>query len=52
MTTLTAMLSITECKKILNKNGVFYTDEEIDIIRTVLYQIAEMQIQSKQIKNN
>jgi hypothetical protein len=35
------MLSITECKKKLNKNGVQYTDEEIELIRNVLYKLAE-----------
>jgi hypothetical protein len=36
------MLSITKCKKILNTNGFFYTDEEIDLIRNVLYKLAEV----------
>lgn len=36
------MLSITECKKKLNKNDVQYTDEEIEIIRNVLYKLAEI----------
>ena len=35
------MLSITECKKTLNKNGVYYNDEEIELIRNVLYKLAE-----------
>lgn len=34
------MLSITKCKKILNRNGTFYTDEEIILIRNVLYKLA------------
>lgn len=36
------MLSITKCKKILNKNGILYTDEEIFMIRNVLYKFAEV----------
>jgi hypothetical protein len=36
------MLSITKCKKILNKNGISYTDEEILMIRNVLYKFAEV----------
>ena len=42
------MLSITEWKKILNRNGVTYSDEEIEVIRTILYQIAEIQLSNKQ----
>ncbi len=44
------MLSITECKKKLNKNGVHFTDYEIEQIRNVLYKLAELC--HKQIKNN
>ncbi len=36
------MLSITECKKILNKKGVFYTDSEIQMIKDLLYKLAEV----------
>ena len=39
------MLSLTECKKILNKNGIEYTDEEVETLRVVLYAIAEIQFQ-------
>jgi hypothetical protein len=45
------MLSITECKKKLNKNGVHFTDYEIEQIRNVLYKLAELchkQITNKQ----
>lgn len=38
------MLSDTKCKKILNRNGIFYTDEEITIIKEVLYKIAEIEL--------
>ncbi|GAA4032645.1 hypothetical protein GCM10022386_16110 [Flavobacterium cheonhonense] len=36
------MLSITECKKILNRNGIFYTKEEVEMLREALYKIAEI----------
>jgi len=36
------VLSITECKKKLNKNGVHFNDEEIELIRNVLYELAEV----------
>lgn len=41
------MLSTTECKKILNKNGVSYTDEEIEKLKITLYQIAEILYNNK-----
>jgi len=47
---LITMLSITECKKKLNKNGVQFTDTEIELIRNVLYKLAE--ICHKKIINN
>lgn len=37
------MLSLTKCKQILNKKGIFYTDEEVVILRDVLYKIAEIE---------
>jgi len=43
------MLSLTECKKKTNKNGVQYTDAEIELIRNVLYKLAEVAI--KKTKN-
>lgn len=39
------MLSFEKCKKHLNKNGIKYTDEEIQIIIDVLYKIAEIELQ-------
>lgn len=45
------MLSITECKKKLNKNGVHYTDEEVKLIRNVLYKFAEVHFKNKNRKN-
>lgn len=39
-------ISITECKKILNKNGNHYTDNEIIEIRNWLYFISEISLAS------
>jgi len=36
------MLSLTKCKKKLNKNGFFYTDEEVLMIRNLLYKFADV----------
>jgi len=36
------VLSLTECKKILNKKGIQYTDNEVEIIRNTLYKLAEV----------
>jgi hypothetical protein len=36
------MLSIEECKKTLNKDGIVYTDEEVKEIREFLYILAEI----------
>ena len=41
------MLSLTKCKQILNKKGIAYTDEEVKKIRTILYQLAEIEIQQQ-----
>lgn len=35
-------LSLTQCKNILNTNGMFYTDDEIIEIRNWLYHIADI----------
>lgn len=37
-------LSLLECKKILNTNGLCYTDEEILKIRDYLYHLADLTI--------
>lgn len=42
------MLSITDCKKKLNRNNVQFKDYEIELIRNVLYKLAE----ACHIKNN
>lgn len=49
-------LSFTECKKILNANGILYTDEEVIEIRNWMYHMAEIVFdtmdreESKQLK--
>jgi hypothetical protein len=45
------MLSNTKCKKILNKNGIIYTDKEIVLIKDALYKIAEIIWRSHTEKN-
>lgn len=40
------MLSITKCRKILGKDGAIYTDEEIIVLRDVLYKIAELYLKN------
>lgn len=37
-------LSLTECKKVLNKNGNHYTDNEIIEIRNWLYLMSEISL--------
>jgi hypothetical protein len=39
-------ISLTECKRILNKNGNHYTDNEIIEIRNWLYFISEISLAS------
>jgi hypothetical protein len=34
-------ISLTECKRILNKDGKKYTDEEIILVRNWIYHVAE-----------
>jgi hypothetical protein len=38
-------VSMTECRRILNKNGVFYTDEEIERMGKVMELLAEVYYQ-------
>jgi hypothetical protein len=35
-------LSLTECKRILNTDDLFYTDEEIIELRDFLYHMADI----------
>ena len=43
------MLSINDCKKILNENYNLYTDEEVALIREWLYHISDIAI--SELKN-
>ena len=36
------MLSLTECKKILNRNGICYSDKEVELIKKFIYNVAEV----------
>jgi len=42
------MLSLEECKKILNNGKRKYKDEEVKQIREYLYMLAEFQIENEQ----
>ena len=44
------MLSNEQCKKILSKEGFFYTDEEIKLIKETLYKLVEI-IEENKINN-
>lgn len=41
------MLSVKECKKILNKGEHQYTDDEVKQVRDHLYIMAELQIETE-----
>lgn len=45
-------ISLTECKKVLNKNGNHYTDNEIIEIRNWLYFISEISLTSFEEREN
>lgn len=36
------MISNTKCKQILNKNGIHYSDKQIEVLKDVLYKIAHL----------
>lgn len=39
------MITLAECKKILNAQKIKYTDEQVKQVRQYLYLLAEMQIE-------
>lgn len=45
-------LSLVECKKILNTDGVFYTDEEVIELRDWLYHMAEIVFDTMDSEND
>ena len=40
------MLTIDDCKKILNRNGKKYSDSEIEQIRGFLWEIAQIEVKN------
>jgi hypothetical protein len=40
------MLTIQECKKLLNKNGIKYSDREIEQIRDFLWELAQIGVKN------
>jgi hypothetical protein len=40
-----AMLNLEVCKKILQKNGATYTDEQVKQIRQLLYKLGNLDYQ-------
>jgi hypothetical protein len=46
------MLSNEECRKILNKNGNNYTDEEIKEIKDFLWSLALIGVKTLEITNS
>jgi hypothetical protein len=43
------MLSYEECKRILNRNGKNYTDDQISNIRELLWSLAQLEVKSIEI---
>ena len=41
------MLSFNECKKILNENGILYSDDEVIQVKELLYVLVEIIEKSK-----
>ena len=35
-------ISVAECREILNREGIVYTDEEIIVVRDFIHQLAEI----------
>jgi hypothetical protein len=46
------MLSIKDCKEILENGGKKYKDEQVKLIRNILYQLAEIEYQNIRNKNH
>lgn len=41
------MITLEQCKKILNSEKKMYNDEEIKILRAYLYLLAELQLNNE-----
>lgn len=37
------MISLDECKQVLGKSGNYYSDNDLKILRNVLYSLAEIE---------
>ena len=46
------MLSNTKCKQILNRNRIYYTDEEVTFLKETLYKLAEIMWEDYKEKQN
>ena len=46
------MPTIEKCKKILEKNGETYTSEEVEKIKKLLYDLADLEFDNYKLKNN
>ena len=46
------MITLENCKKLVNKGERKYKDEEIKMIRDYLYQIANFEINELKLKEN
>ena len=45
------MLSNEECKRILNKNGNKFTDNEIEQIKDFLWDLAQIEVKNLEISD-
>jgi hypothetical protein len=45
-------ISLAECKKILNKENIYYADEEIIQMRDWLYKMADIAIDSYEMEED
>lgn len=45
-------LSLAECRKTLNVNGLYYTDDEVILIRDWLYHMADIAIDAMKEKES
>jgi hypothetical protein len=46
------MLSIAQCSKILNSKGKKHTNEEVELIRSLLYTLGQIDYQNFQAKQH
>jgi hypothetical protein len=46
------MILVDECKKILNRNGKRYTDDEVEQIIEFLWNLAEIEVKTIDLNNS